>query len=442
MSRQQQTHRNRLKVAVICPFWGSDGHAGMPRIERFVRWLQHAGASIVVVAAGCEDDLSREEAIVVYRSRDPLGLYRTDPDRPAPAPRRPNRFRRMLSYLLFVPDPSRVWASRLAANRKLLEVLQGTTHVLASSPPESVHPGAARLARRLGAQYIMDMRDGWLDEPLRPLLQRSALRRWLERRLEARCIAAAAAILVTSDSWRSLLSARYRLAEPRIRVLTNAYPPTRHYPPAAPVSAGLLVHAGRFEGSDPRRRPAVLLEPLLSAVCRNQSLQGEILLPGAHTPGDLLALESFATEFAAIGWKLRISTPISRPQLLSELNIAGGLLLLSASRAQIPGKLFEYLPTGRPILALVPGDGATWRLCEALEQVFLVDAGNPGAFAGRIDEFLAAAHDDKRFPVPPEYSEDALAEVFLSSLVTPECAITADDSAGAGAKGLNGKADL
>jgi hypothetical protein len=203
-----------------------------------------------------------ERKVVV---RDPLGLYREPRAVARVAQRKPNPLRRRVAYQIFNPDPTVVWARSLEHDSELLHRLRGFTHVVASSPPESVHVGAASLARRLRASFVMDLRDGWLDEPLRPLLQVSRLRRWREARLERRCVAQAQAVVVTSESWRRLLTQRYSSAASKVHVVTNAYPALALYnvrPSSGDEDARLrLVHArsllriGPAQESDGTPRP-------------------------------------------------------------------------------------------------------------------------------------------------------------------------------------------
>ena len=323
-----------------------------------------------------------------------------------------------MAYLIFNPDPTVVWAhAHWLRDAELLRRLDGTTHVIASNPPESAHVGGARLAHRLGAKFVMDMRDGWLDEPLRPSLQTSSLRRWREGRLERRCVARAQAIIVTSDTWKGLLTRRYPSAASRVRVVTNAYPPPSMYERkrGVPSDAGRLqlVHAGRFEGSDPRRNPRLLLEPVLDALQeRNDS--GEVLLPGAHSTRDLATFTRLRQRMPD-GWRLEAREPMPRANLLGVLADASGLLLLTASQSQIPAKLFEYLPTGRPILVVAPSDSEVVRFCSAIGHVFTITPHHHDT-PRIVEDFLDACSDPALRPIPAEYSHEALGRKFVGIL--------------------------
>jgi hypothetical protein len=65
------------------------------------------------------------------------------------------------------------------------------------------------------------------------------------------------------------------------------------------------------------------------------------------------------------GWLELVSERIPQREALQIARSSDGLLLLQPQSAtQVPGKLFEYLQIGRPILALVPPDSPSERLLQ------------------------------------------------------------------------------
>ena len=365
------------KALIFAPFWRQAGHVGNNRVDRFVRWLAADGYHVVMIRAGSADEIREESWGTEITVRDPMGLYRdASPTGVQPPARKPNKLRRALSYWLFNPDPGVVWARAAARHPSVLEAASGAAFILSSNPPESAHVGAWRLSRRLGLPHIVDMRDGWLDEPLKPLLRTSAFRRRREGRLEARILREASAILVTSDVWQELLCKRLPELANKVTVLTNGYPPSMTELVRTEKNqqdAGLvLVHAGRFLGSRLTQSPDLLLQPLLDGV-KHKASQGTIKLIGPLSAEELEIIERFVVPFANQDWLIECPGSLPRHELLKLLPQADGLLLLSASYAAIPSKLFEYIPTGRPILVVTERNSATWRICERLPQATLVE---------------------------------------------------------------------
>jgi len=387
---------------------------GNNRIDRFVRWLVSDGYHIVMVRAGGESAIREEPWGQEITVRDRLGLYRdAGSGAPAANPRKPNKLRRALAYRLFSPDPTIVWAKAAAKHPKVLAAMEDAHFILSSSPPESAHVGAWLLSRKTSVPHIVDMRDGWLDEPLKQLLRSSAFRRWQEARLERRILQDAKGIQVTSEIWKKLLCKRYPQLTAKVQVLTNGYPENTQALSATEDREGnngktVLIHAGRFTGSRLTQYPALLLEPLLKNLT-NASETGSIRLIGALTQDELSQIALFESRFKDIGWQIETPGAIPRSELLEQLPKASGLLLLSASHAALPGKLFEYIPTGLPIFVVTSKGSATWKICKNLPQATLVDTEtNIGGMENAGYHF----YDKAGFSVPDDYSEYNLSLQF------------------------------
>jgi hypothetical protein len=408
------------KVVIFAPFWRDSSHVGGYRVARFVRWLAAAGVKIVIVRAGRTAGVERTSRTVEVTVPDPFGFYgdaESGGGGVQHAPRKPNRLRRYLGYWLFNPDPTVVWAKRAASDPSVLREAAEADVVLASSPPESAHVGALHLAERLGARLWSDLRDGWLDEPLRPVLRDSRLRQWWESRLERRILERAERVFVTSEVWREMLLRRIPALRGRVMVLTNAYPDIEMPAGASPAAEGemVLLHAGRFTGSSLRRSPELLLDPLVARLrAHPHSRPGRIVLVGRLEDTDRPAIDRAAEALGGTGWEVDVRDQLPRAELMRMVAQAHGLLLLSISDAAIPSKLFEYIPTRRPLLVVTPRESGTWRACAELPQAVLLapDAGAEEREAA-IGRFLELAGGrGHAADVPQRFTEGAIHHIF------------------------------
>jgi hypothetical protein len=409
------------KAIIFAPFWRQTGHVGNNRVDRFVRWLVDEGYHIVMIRAGSADAIHDESWGQEITVSDRLGLYRdAELGEPAAAnPRKPNKWRRALAYWLFNPDPTIVWARSAARHPVVVSAMAGAQFILSSSPPESAHVGAWILSRKTSVPHVVDMRDGWLDEPLKQLLRSSALRRWQEGRLERRILQDAKGIQVTSAIWKDLLCHRFPNVTSKVKVLTNGYPENVQAlgvknGPRDDTGKTVLIHAGRFTGSRLTQYPALLLDPLLNDLA-NSSKTGVIRLIGALTNDELEQIAPFEHRFKAIGWQIETPGVIPRAELLELLPKTDGLLLLSASYAALPSKLFEYIPTGLPIFVVTEKGSATWKICESLPQAMLVDVATNTA-SSMVNE-NSSFYEKVGFLVPDDYSEQKLSEKFMEFLI-------------------------
>lgn len=396
----------KKKAVLFVPFWRMAGHVGNTRVDRFLRWLSDDGYELVIIRAGTHEGVRNEPWGQEITIVDRLGLHpeALPGQAKAVSHRKPNNLRRALAYWIFNPDPAVVWAKAAARHPKVAHAMQDADFILSSSPPESAHVGAWMLSKKFGVPHIMDMRDGWLDEPLKPLLHSSALRRWQERRLES-CIAHdAKAIQVTSDVWEEMFDARYPQLVNKVHVLTNGYP--AQMPPVSTRVKGpdeelLLIHAGRFTGSHLSRTPDLLLTPLLKHLS-HAGRKGSVHMYGDLSADELAAIEMFQPQFEDIGWYLECVSAVPRSRMLEILQEADGLLLLSASHAALPSKLFEYIATGKRILYVTGEESASHRILMRLPQAVNLQDQKNKVFAD-----LAVAK------TPVDFSEPALREKFL-----------------------------
>jgi hypothetical protein len=411
------------KAILFASFWRMNGHVGNNRVDRFVRWLAEDGYTVVLIRAGSCDGERQESWGQEITVRDRMGLH-NDPVpgcSDADPARKPNKYRRALAYWLFNPDPTVVWARAAAKHPAVLRAMNGAAFILSSSPPESAHVGAWMLSRRTGVPHIVDMRDGWLDEPLKPLLRSSALRRWLEGRMEARILRDAKAIQVTSDVWQELLCKRLPEVSSKVQVLTNGYP--QHAPEPLPKQNKgpdeelMLIHAGRFTGSRLTQLPQHLLTPLLANLSIKQA-KGVIRLIGSLSADELVLIEPFKRSFQLIGWRIECAGAMPRYELLKLLPKADGLLLLSASYAALPSKLFEYIPTGKPIFAVTEKDSATWQVGTMLSQVRLIDMKNHSK--NQHAESDSHFYENTKFDKPDDFSEKVLSVRFKKNICINE----------------------
>lgn len=401
------------KAVLFVPFWRMTGHVGNNRVDRFKRWLSGEGYDLIIVRAGTKDAVCVEPWGQEITVVDRLGLHPEAAPGQARAvsPRKPSKLRRALAYWLFNPDPAVVWAKAAARHPKVIAAMQGAQFILSSSPPDSAHVGAWILSQKTGVPHIMDLRDGWLDEPLKPLLHTSALRRWLERRLESRIAHHAKVIQVTSNVWKELFDARYPQLTHKVHVLTNGYPAQMSpLNPRLPKSAEdelVLIHAGRFTGSHVSRTPDLLMVPLLQNLALHPS-KGVIRFYGDLSSEEIVSIQAYQASLASLGWRADFPGTVPRAQMLELMQQADGLLLLSASHAALPSKLFEYVATGLPIGFVAYVGSATEKLLRGVPQAVNLERG---------DEALLDAAMKRESWVPPQYTEAALAKQFKMNVM-------------------------
>lgn len=418
--------KSNNSILFICPFWGQAGHVGTIRAERMVRWLRDAGYTISIVKAGHSDRKEQATFGELITIRDPLGMYGDTANNKiiASTSRNPSKLRRFLAYLLLLPDPSILWAKRVVQHKLVNDTAQNSNWFMASSPPESAFISASIMARHNQGRFWMDMRDGWLDEPMKPLLRKYAFQRFREKKLESALLKDAHMITVTSDNWRDMLSARYPQYEHKIHVITNTFPPdvstesfvTKNESEPGVIPIYNLIHAGRIFSSRPERTIESLLGPL-TEYFRSQQIKGTFTFIGDLSSDEEFQLKKWDRMLRNCNWSIHRIGQVSRAELFGKMKSAHGLLMFSTSFGSIPAKFYDYAVTGIPVLAVT-------RENSALQKASVGISGFHHLYTDQAEKSMTTISDfftdiervNKNAVLPERFTEKSVRENLLKLL--------------------------
>ncbi|WP_158637100.1 glycosyltransferase [Arenimonas daejeonensis] len=254
------------------------------------------------------------------------------------------RLQKLLQWLLF-PDQRaewKPWARRRF--RTLVAELRPDVVISSHEPATTIEIGLDAVGQ--GVRWIVDMGD--------PVLAPYTPRRWRRRAgaLEQAACRRASHVLVTTAQARDLLMERHGLAADRCTVLTQGHAPDPALPADGPLDPvfdpGLLelLYTGSFYGF---RRHDALIEAVLATPGVRLNIASvnvpDDIRQAARTSGGAIRLLGFMPHLHALKAQRRADVLV---------NIAND------NPCQVPGKLYEYLGAGRPILHLgdSPDDAA------------------------------------------------------------------------------------
>jgi hypothetical protein len=156
-----------------------------------------------------------------------------------------------------------------------------------------------------------------------------------------------------------------------------------------------------------------LLLPTIQSL-RQQEEGWKIALRGVYTEEEQEIISNWSADLEASRGTIQVLPFLPREGLKSEFEIADGFLLLAWGEGIITGKIFEYLVTGKPILAATPVNGDLWRMARDIPQLHVFDPeGRPHEASSILRGYLDACRCLERHPSPATYSEQAFRDRFL-----------------------------
>jgi glycosyltransferase involved in cell wall biosynthesis len=223
--------------------------------------------------------------------------------------------------------------------------------LVTTSPPESSHLVGLLLGKSRPA-WVADFRDGWNFEPWRERFPTAAQRRldhWLERRVSRAAEVAVGATPPIAHDLETRLGANAAHVPNGWDPLIATEVSPADSPSRSPVVK--LVYTGTLTV---RGDPAPLLEALAI-----------VNADAGHAPFRLVHAGRLTTEERALIDRTRIADAyehlgtLDRAAAIALQRSADALVLLtSRNSSEATGKIFEYLASGRPIVALAEGNEA------------------------------------------------------------------------------------
>jgi glycosyltransferase involved in cell wall biosynthesis len=261
---------------------------------------------------------------------------------------------RLAGRRLLVPDENVTWNLTAIPAAIRIARAEGIDAVITTSPAGSVHLVGAAVQRATGARWVADLRDSLVAHAHRRA-ESAAVRAKERIGLEVAKLVARRADAITCVS--DAIADEVRELEPRGRVLTISNGCDFDDFAGLEYSSGdrlRITHAGSFFGKrDPR--------PFLQAL-HDSGLDLE-----ARFLGDFRTADREWAQQLDLGDRLSLIPYAPRATSLALQRDSEALLLLipeagGRGKGVLSGKVFEYIAAGRPILGLVPPDGAAAEL--------------------------------------------------------------------------------
>lgn len=356
-------------MLIITYYWPPAGGPGVQRWLKFVKYLPEFGVKPIVyipenptypiLDQNLNSEVSSDTEIISQRIFEPYAfatlLSKNKVQKISagiiPDEKKQSWVEKVSLWIrgnLFIPDARVFWVNPSVKYVQKYLSENDIDTIITTGPPHSVHLIGNKLKQTLGIHWIADFRDPWTTIGYHKSLKLSNFAANKHKALEREVLNNADQIIVTSKSTKVEFE---QISNKPIHVITNGYDIENVN--SQPLDQKFsLAHIGSLLSE---RNPTVLWEVLADVIAENESFRNdfELKLIGTVSESVLQSIAKFSLDSYVnnLGY-------ISHADAIAEQRKSQVLLLIEIdsvdTKAIIPGKLFEYMVSGRPILALGP----------------------------------------------------------------------------------------
>lgn len=393
------------KVLIINLEFPPVGGPGVQRVLKFVRYLPEEGWAPTVICGDKstwhdwrDDTLAKEvpDDVDVFRLSystiddysalvSIIGCNLLFPLRPFLAKEKIRGELRRTFFSLFRylhPEPLLSWI--YLATKKAMQCHKKNNFdvIVSSGPPHMTHMVGLVLKRLHQVKWIADFRDPWVDSRL------DANRLGISRRLhwfwENLVLKEADAVVAVSPSWAELFSKKLNgRRRSKVHVVYNGYDlddiPDDILKPTniGSGSDALRIHYnGTIQGP---MLPCLFFKALAELKKERPDLHRNLSCTFTGLPANVaklandLKLNQIVRNVGQLSHRESLQMSLSSDVLLLILNNADKTV-----NGQITGKVYEYVATGKNILAIIPHDGDLYGFLKDYQQCHIVEWNNLG----------------------------------------------------------------
>lgn len=359
------------KLLIITYYWPPAGGPGVQRWLKFVKYLPEFNVQPIVyipenptypiIDNGLQSEVSEKAIILKNKITEPYGfasMFSKNKTKKISSGIIPNQKKQ--SFLektllwvrgnLFIPDARFLWIKPSVKYLKQYIKENNIDTIVTSGPPHSLHLIGLQLKKDLNIKWFADFRDPWTTIGYHKALKLSSYAEKKHKALEKEVLNSADTIIVTSKTTKTEFEA---ITSKPIEVITNGYDVEKIE--KQPLDDKFtLAHIGSFLSE---RNPRILWKVLKELIKENKDFKNDFRLKliGATSQEVLDTISEFKLNdyVQNLGY-------VSHQEAVEHQRKSQVLLLIEidseVTKSIIPGKLFEYMVSERPIIAIGPND--------------------------------------------------------------------------------------
>lgn len=425
------------KVLIVCYYWPPAGGPGVQRWLKFVKYLPEYNIQPIVYVPenpsypiydkSLASQISKDLTVLKLPIKEPYKMAQLFSKKSAnkissgiiPSEQKQTSIQKLMLYVrgnFFIPDARKSWVE--PSVKFLTDYIQKEqiNTVITTGPPHSMHLIGMHLKNNLNVKWIADFRDPWTTIGYHKSLKLTSKSEAKHKQMEQQVLRAADHIIVTSNHTKNEFQTK---TSTEITVITNGYD-THQIPKQQKDNAFTIAHIGSLLSD---RNPKLLWQILSELIATNPDFKSEFRLKliGIVSEDVLLSIQSFNLDAFVdnLGY-------LSHEDALKAQRQSRVLLLIEIdsedTKAIIPGKLFEYMVSETPILAVGPKNSDVEQIIKSTNTGSYFTYDNKIALKAQILSYFEAYQSGglSTFPIGLQpYSRKALtgklAEILKSN---------------------------
>jgi hypothetical protein len=379
------------KVLIITYYWPPSGGAGVQRWLKFTKYLPEFGfephvlipenATYPQLDESLAKDVSPAIKIIKAPIWEPYEWYSkitgVDKRKAVQSSSLQNikggwksKMALWIRSNFFIPDARMFWIK--PASKVAIDYIKKNDIklVISTGPPHTAHMIGLKVKQALPeVKWVADFRDPWTNIDYYSEL---SLTKWGDTRhhkMEKKVVTTADAILCVGFTWGEELKA---IGNPNMEVITNGYDEMDFNRSEVEVDSEIsITHLGTLGGA---RNPMILWEVLKQLKDEHPEKYEKIKVRmiGHVDAAIFKSIEEYGvksqTEHIAYVPHIESNSWLVKSNIL--------MIIVNQSpnaKGILPGKIFEYIASGRPIICLGPKDGDLAKLLSSIKTAIVVD---------------------------------------------------------------------
>lgn len=356
----------KRKVLVIAYYFPPMGFSGVQRTAKFVKYMTKFGWEPTVLTISPKAYYAFDETLLKELEERNIRIIRTGSKDPTQRVINQSKIKseflrkilNRISQTFILPDNKRFWMkSALKEARKLLEK-ETFDIIFATAPPYTDLRIGAQLKKEFNIPLILDYRDAWLDDGLS--FYPTPIHRWIVKAMEREVLHQSNKIVVYTRQIKEHLLRLYPfLSADEIVIIPHGYDKEDfeiNFTPDTEKTKLRITYSGAFYDD---RTPKFFIEAVEKLFYERPDIENQIEF---YFVGRFPSYYLKKIKNSRLKYTFNFTGYVDHKTNISYL-LNSDVLWLMIRHKKNPhlyatSKLFEYIRTGKPILACVPKNGA------------------------------------------------------------------------------------